>query len=137
MSYNIQFAQVIPYRALTPGLALFPALAVGLIGPAGQDDSVAIVDTGAEYSFFNGSRAPALGLSLLDGRKLRLASLGGSFEGYLHHIDLEIEGSIFHAEVVFSVNQIPREILGRHSLFQLMTWGLRESRQEIYFSPNP
>ena len=137
MNYNIQFEHVIPYRAVPLRTGLFPALFVGLIGPGGQDDSLVILDTGAEYSIFNGSRASALGLNLLAGQRVTVSSLGGSVEGYIHPIVLEIEGSQFQTEVVFSLNRIPRELLGRSSVFRQVTWGLRESRQEMYFSPRP
>ncbi len=66
-----------------------------------------------------------------------MSSLGGALDGYLHPIALEIEGTRFEAEVVFSAGSISRELLGRHSVFEQMTWGLRESLQEIYFSPRP
>ena len=35
------------------------------------------------------------------------------------------------------MNLVPREILGRHMLFEKVTWELRESQHEIYFSPRP
>lgn len=137
MNHNIHFEHVIPYRAVPPGTDLFPAFFVGLIGPAGQEDALVILDTGAEYSIFNGSRASALGLDLLNGQRVTLSSLGGQLTGHIHRIVLEIEGSRFNAEVLFSLNTIPRELLGRHTLFEQMRWGLRESRHEVYFSPRP
>jgi hypothetical protein len=63
--------------------------------------------------------------------------MGGGIQGYLHRVDIEIEGCRFAIDAVFSLNPIPREILGRDTLFEQVTWGLRESQQEIYFSPKP
>lgn len=135
MSQYVNFERTIPYRAI--GNGLLPAFFVSLIGPAGQEDALVILDTGAEYSVFNGSRAEALGLVLMEGRQQALSSLGGQLTGYIHQVELEIEGSRFLAEVVFTLNPIPRELLGRHSLFAQTAWGIRESRAEVYFSPHP
>jgi hypothetical protein len=108
-----------------------------LIGPSGYHVVLVTFDPGAQYCLFDGSRAADIGIDLLEGREIALSSLGGSVKGYLHSIVLEIEGSLFNADVVFSLNPIPRELLGRHTLFEQVTWGLRESRREIYFSPRP
>ena len=131
MSRSIQFERTISYDKGVP------ATYIRLIGPDGEDEALAVFDTGAQYCLFKGGRAPGIGISLMEGRRISLSSLGGEIVGYLHRIDIEIEGSRFKVEAVFSLNYIPREILGRHTLFEQVTWGLRESQQEIYFSPKP
>jgi hypothetical protein len=131
LSYSFQFDHVIPYDKGAP------ATYVRLIGPGGQDEVLALLDTGSQYCLFQGVRALGLGLSLLDGRPILLSSLAGDLQGYLHRIIIEIEGALFSVDAVFSLNPIPRELLGRHTLFEQITWGLRESQQEIYFSPRP
>jgi predicted aspartyl protease len=131
LSLEIQFEHVIAYHQDTPSFFL------RLIGPTDQLDIPVTLDTGSQYSLVDGSHAKRIGIELLEGREIALSSLGGVVKGYLHSIVLEIEGSLFNAEVVFSLNPIPRELLGRHTLFEQTTWGLRESRREIYFSPRP
>jgi hypothetical protein len=131
LSLSIEFERIIAYDKGVP------AIYVRLIGAGGEDEALAVFDTGAQYSLFKGVRAPGLGISLLEGRRISLSSLGGTLQGYLHRIEIEIEGFRFPVDAVFSLNHIPREILGRHTLFEQVTWGLRESQQEIYFSPKP
>jgi hypothetical protein len=137
VSQTFSFPHAIPYRPTTIGVAVFPAVLVGLFGPAGVDDAVAQFDTGSSYCLFNGTRAPTLGLNLLDGRPIRIATLTGGFTAYLHEIVLEIDGHRFRVEAAFSSGPVRREVLGRHSLFEQTTWAIRESHQELYFSPLP
>jgi len=73
----------------------------------------------------------------MDGEPITLWTLSGAVPGYLHRIGIEIDGLRFSIDAVFSLNQISRELLGRHTLFEQVTWGIRESQQEIYFSPKP
>lgn len=116
---------------------MFPAVPVTLFGPGSEEQGLPILDTGAAHCLFNGERANRIGLDLLSGRPLRLSLLTGSLTSYLHEIVLEIEGHRFLVEAAFSSGPIRRELLGRHSLFEQTTWAIRESRQEIYFSPRP
>jgi hypothetical protein len=131
VSRSFEFEQTLPYFQGTP------AIHVRLIGPRGNEEVLALVDSGSQYCLFNGSRALGIGLQLLEGRPIVLSSLGGHVHGYLHWVEIEIQGSRFSVEAIFSLNPIQREILGRHTLFEQVTWGLRESQQEIYFSPQP
>jgi hypothetical protein len=131
VSRSIQFEQSIPYDKGVP------ATYVRLIGPGGDEEVLALFDTGSQYCLFNGSLALAIGISLMEGKPIDLSSLGGTVRGYLHRIEIEIQGSRFAVDAVFSLNPIQRELLGRYTLFEQVTWGLRESRQEIYFSPKP
>jgi len=60
-------------------IRFFPALDVTLIGPngEGEEDLVAIVDTGAKYCLFSGLRAAPIGLDLMAGRREILSILAG------------------------------------------------------------
>lgn len=131
MSHGLQFERVIPFHNDAPAFYL------DLIGPAGHFEVLVTLDTGSRYSLFDGSYAKEIGLDLLSGKEIKLWSLGGAVPGYLHEVVLDIAGSKFVAEVVFSLNAIPRDLLGRHTIFARTTWGVRESRGEIYFSPRP
>ena len=131
MSQEIHFEHIVAYHQDTPAFHL------KLFGPKGFNEVLVTFDTGSQYSLFDGGRAGDIGIDLLEGKEITLSSLGGAVKGYLHRVALEIEGSRFAADVVFSLNPIPRELLGRHTLFEQTTWGLRESRREIYFSPRP
>ena len=135
MSPRIEFDHEFSYRDL--GKGLFPGLAVTLVGPAGEDDLIAIVDTAATYCLFNGIRAQAIGLDLASGRRETLSSLTGHLNGWIHRVELEILGSRFQCEVAFSDQPIPRELLGRHSLFEQIRIGFREGLSTGYFHPMP
>jgi len=131
LSEEIHFEHALAYHQETP------AFFITLIGPISRDEVLVAFDTGAQYSLFDGRRTPDIGIDLLEGKEITLWSLAGAVQGYLHRVVLQIRGCKFDAEVVFSLNPIPRELLGRHTLFEQTTWGLRESRREIYFSPRP
>jgi predicted aspartyl protease len=137
VNQTIPFEYTIPYRTLAPWFTAFPALPVTLIGPSGRDQAIAILDTGAGYCLFNGTRAGTLGLDLMEGCRIRLSTMGGEVAAYLHEIGMEIEGHSFQIEVAFSSGPVRRELLGRHTLFERTIRCIRESRQEIYFSPKP
>jgi predicted aspartyl protease len=137
--FAILFDNEFQYRSV-PGMdshLSFPALPVGLIGPRGAEDLLAIVDTGATYSFLNGKRAKSIGLDLMSGKSVALAGLSGTLNARLHRVTLEILGSSFECEVAFSEWDIARELLGRHELFSRVRFGFREGLSLGYFHPEP
>jgi predicted aspartyl protease len=137
--FALLFDHEFQYRSV-PGLdasLVFPALTLGLVGPAGADDLIAIVDTGATYSLFDGRRAKSIGLDLMSGKSIRLAGLAGSLSARLHRVTLEILGSSIDCEVAFSEIDIGRELLGRHELFSRVRFGFREGISAGYFHPHP
>jgi predicted aspartyl protease len=137
--FTVLFDNEFQYRPV-PGLdpnLLFPALPVGVIGPQGAEDLLAIVDTGATYSLFNGKRAKSIGLELAEGRSITLTGLSGSMPARLHSVTLEILGSSIQCEVAFSEWEIRRELLGRHDLFSYVRFGFREGISLGYFHPRP
>jgi len=137
MTHKIDFAHEFHYRDL-PAIPFVPAVGVTLIGPSGQDEFVAIVDTGAAYCLFNGRRAKSIGLDLQAGRQQKLAGIaGGTLMARIHQVRLEILGSTFKCEVAFSEEDIGRELLGRHDLFSQVRFGFREGRSIAYFHPSP
>jgi hypothetical protein len=136
MSHLIDFSHDFQYKELEPGL-LCPALSVTLIGPKSKEYFPAIIDTGAAYCFFNGRRAAPIGLDLTLGRRKTMSSLAGSFTAWIHEVDLEIFGTRFRCEVAFSEQDIPRELLGRHTLFSQVRFGFREGILAGYFHPKP
>lgn len=134
MSPRIDFDHEFQYRDLGDG-SLFPVLDVTLFGPAGEEDTLAIIDTGAKYCLFDGRRAESIGLDLAAGRRERLSGLAGEFFAWVHPVELEILGSRFACEVAFSEHPIPRELLGRHTLFQHIRLGFREGLLVGFFHP--
>jgi len=136
---TVLFDNEFQYRPV-PGLdptVLFPALPVGIVGPKGAEDLLAIVDTGATYSLINGKRARSIGLDLMAGRPITLTGLSGSLLARLHRVTLEILGSKIDCEIAFSESEIRRELLGRHELFSRVRFGFREGISMAYFHPQP
>jgi len=135
--FQIAFEHEFHYRAI-PGLrGVHAAVPVGLIGPAGRDDALALIDTGASYSLFNGRRARAIGLDLAQGRTLKLSGLTGVLQARLLRVALEILGNSFDCEVAFSEQDIHRELLGRNDLFAHIRLGFLEGSSLGYFHPSP
>ena len=135
-AHTISFEQEFQYREI-PGLGMLPAIVVGLIGPSGQDDFPAIIDTGATYSLFNGIRARAIGLELSEGRSEYLTGLSGQLPARIHRVTLELLGHRFVCEVAFSEQAIRRELLGRNDLFEHIRLGFLEGSSLGYFHPTP
>lgn len=133
MSPRIDFDHEFQYRYF--GNLFLPALEVTLVGPADEDDLLAIVDTGATYCLFNGVRAAAIGLELGAGRLEQLAGLAGGLMARIHAVTLEIADHRFDCEVAFSEQEIDRELLGRHTLFRQVRFGFREGMSTAYFHP--
>jgi predicted aspartyl protease len=135
MSRQLDFSYEFQYRYI--GNHFLPVLDVTLIGPGGEDDLVAIIDTGAEFSLFDGQRARAIGLELTAGRRLSMGGLTGQLTAYIHEVDLEIFGAHFRCEVAFSELAIPRELVGRHTFFTQVRIAFREGISAVYFDPRP
>ncbi len=110
---------------------------MGLIGPSSADDLLAIIDTGATYSLFDGKRARSIGLNLMAGKSIQLAGLSGTLPARLHLVTLEVLGARLECEVAFSEWGIRRELLGRHDLFSRVRFGFREGMSLGYFHPQP
>ncbi len=134
MSPRIDFDYDFQYRSLPP-FGYLPILDVTLVGPAGEDGLLAIIDTGAKYCLFNGLRAKAVGLELGNGRLEILSGLAGNLQARIHPVALEIFGTRFQCEVAFSEQEIRRELLGRHTLFTQTRFGFREGMILGYFHP--
>ncbi len=134
MSPRVDFDHEFQYRDFGQD-TYFPALEVTLIGPENEEDLIAIVDTGAKYCLFNGLRAASIGLDLGAGRMEVLSGLAGQLNARIHQVDLEILGTRFRCEVAFSEQDIPRELLGRHTLFSQVRFGFREGISTGYFHP--
>ena len=134
MNHRLSFAHEFQFRYLQHDF--FPVLDVTLIGPSGEDDLIAIIDTGAKYCFFNGVRAASIGIELGAGRLEVLSGLSGPLMARIHKVDLQILGTRFQCEVAFSEQPIARELLGRHTLFNQVCLGFREGLSVGYFHPS-
>lgn len=80
----------------------------------------ALVDTGADVSVVHGEIAAQLDLDLKSGKPFHFAGISSRGIGYIHHINLDIGGTILkHVPIVFSSDISPRGygVLGHEELF--------------------
>jgi len=136
MPVTVTYRYSFPYRLIPGEGGAFPAISVRLISAHGMVDSLAILDSGAEQSMFDGTLLVPLGLSLLQGKSISLLSLGGPLTAYQHAVEVEVQGHRFPCETCFSSQSIRHNLLGRN-FFTYVQVGFRESRLEIYFDPTP
>jgi len=107
----------IPFRYLNYGK--FPAIELSCAVDDKTFDLYAIIDTGAQYSVFNGFY---ISEKLLGGEKKRMVSNipGTVLETYVHTATLSFPGyhhiPSFEMGIRFSQDEIPRNLLGRDFL---------------------
>ena len=103
-----------------------------------QFDVEAYLDSGCEYTLFNGWVATTLGLDLLAGRRRRFGSASGSVvEAAIHPVHLVHDDlGAFDLDVAFSLTDIRRSLLGR-DFFALAQIGFREYHQCFFVTMGP
>ena len=80
----------------------------------------ALVDSGADYSFFHAEIGEAIGLDVRKGQRVVFAGVGGvPQEGFRHPVKLEVGKWRLPCNVVFAYGlKIPYGILGQAELFE-------------------
>ncbi|OGP30829.1 MAG: hypothetical protein A2038_06005 [Deltaproteobacteria bacterium GWA2_57_13] len=119
----------------------FPILQLRVLNPSDPlrgIDVDAYLDSGAEYSLFNGWIAKSLGLSLLEGVPRKYGPIIGEvIEGRVHQVRLSHPNlGYFDIDIGFSLGQIRRDILGR-DFFNQVQIGFREKQLSYYITPTP
>lgn len=139
MPFTVQYSQRFNYREINE--KSFPVLQLGVSSPSQPALSVdidAYLDSGAEYSLFNGWIARSLGFDLYSGPLRPYGTTAGHrIEGRVHPVRLSHPdlGS-FELEMGFSTEQISRDLLGR-DFFELIQIGFRQRHRVYYLSPTP
>jgi predicted aspartyl protease len=115
-----------------------PAIPVTLIGPNGEVDTLALVDTGAGGCVFRGEFAQIIGITdIFTGIRKPMYGLGGgNITGYFHRIEIRINRSEFEVNVGFTTDPISYNILGE-TFLEHVQLGVREYHQKLYLSPIP
>jgi hypothetical protein len=139
---EVDYQHVLPYLPPEDGEGgSFPGLWVEVepIGSTGASIGVqAHIDTGAEYSVFNGFIAQSIELDLLAGEPVSLVPISGqglAARFHLVRISHDILGP-FELKVAFSLGEIQRNLLGRDFL-NLIQIGFRERHIQMYITPLP
>ena len=119
----------------------FPGLLIDLCRPGELEEYVTIqahLDTGAEYSLFDGELATGIGLRLMEGEDFAFSFTSGEpLIAKRHRVAVgHSELGRFELVVAFSTSRIRRNILGRDFL-GLVQVGFRECQGELYLTPTP
>jgi hypothetical protein len=133
ISYRFKFSYL-----RRPNGSLFPGLAVELQNPptgAKSTEVDAELDSGAEYSLFEGSLALAIGLDLFEGRSFAFRlNNGAALDSRILPVVISHRGlGRFNLDVRFSTAPIASNILGR-DFFDLILIGFDEHRSEVYLN---
>jgi hypothetical protein len=117
----------------------YPGLVVQLENPNDPENAVdlrAELDSGAEFSLFDGSLARAIGLDLPNGTPFRFVTTNSSYidARILPVVISEPDLGRFPIDLRFSISQIQRNILGR-DFFNLTQIGFREHHLEVFLTP--
>lgn len=129
MPTTVRYEHTFDYR-IGENNKRFPGFLIRLKNRVNIVDTDTFLDSGAEYSLFNGGFATAIGLSLLDGvaRTYRTANKT-EISARLHRVALWIpELGEFTLTLGFSLDDITRNILGR-DFFSLVRIGFDEREQ--------
>ncbi len=128
---NFRLAQ--SYTQLPNDPVLRPYVPVRLQKGAEYQDTVGLIDSGADTSLFNDQYAVALGLDLADGKPSRTQGVGGIDDVVCFDIYLLVYGKRFAARVQFSSKWPPRYgLLGRNDFFQAFRVGFIQPRLYLH-----
>lgn len=114
-----------------------PFLPITLIGPTGKVDTLALVDSGAQGTLFQGQLASIIGVQLLEGGPEIFSGLGGgSVNARMHKISVEINGYTIDVEAGFSMDPIARNLLGA-TFLEHVQFGVRKKHEKFFIATSP
>lgn len=94
--------------------------------------TLALVDSGASFSIFQGEIASEVGINLEKGKLVKVRGIGGTIKGYQHILPIEVGNLKFKCKIIFSREyKEDFNILGRVNFFeQFELVGFRENHKE-------
>jgi hypothetical protein len=134
---TVRYSRIEPYTPLGGG-PFRPYLPVRLQNGGQFIDTVGLVDSGADVSFFNLQFAAVLGLALDPTKATTTQGVGGQAQCWEFDIHLTVLGKRFPGRVGFSSTWPPVfGLLGRADFFGAFQVGIDEIRQRALFHPSP
>jgi len=111
----------------------FPVIQVILRGKDNILGVGALVDSGASFSIFHSEIAEDLGITIEKGKAVYLTGVGGRILGYLHEIDISIDGKrFFKCNIIFSREfTVSFNLLGRDNFFEPFVISFLEREKKI------
>jgi hypothetical protein len=114
----------------------YPMIPVNLKKNERSIETLALIDSGATISVFQGSLGESLGIDLESGKKKLFQGIGGKIIGYIHSVVLKIANLEFDCEVAFSYElATSMNILGRKGFFDKFLLTFDEQRKEVILKP--
>ena len=116
----------------------FPTVDIVVRTPKNTSAFKALVDSGASYSVFRPDVAKHLGIQIDKGKQVYLMGIGGRILGYLHNLQMSIDGkNFFRCKVVFSKEYtVSFNILGRDNFFVPLLITFNEKFQKVILDDN-
>ena len=110
----------------------FPIIPITLIKENVEIDTDALVDSGANISVFREEIAECLEIVIEAGEEILLQGLGGRIVGYIHELNVKVDGEEFPCKVVFSKElTVGLNILGREGFFEYFQVTFNERGKEF------
>ena len=111
----------------------FPIIPITLIKENVEIDIDALVDSGANISVFREEIAECLEIAIEDGEEILLQGLGGKIVGYIHELNVRVDGEEFPCTIVFSkVLTIGLNILGREGFLNISKLSLTKGAKRSF-----
>lgn len=113
----------------------FPIIDVKLENRGMELGVKALIDSGASYSVFRIEIADYLGVVIEKGMPIYLTGLGGRILGYLHTLEVVVDGKRFKCKIVFSEElTVSFNILGRDNFFVPFIISFSEKEKKVILS---
>jgi hypothetical protein len=131
----LKFGGVRAYSALALGDLERPYLPIRIQNGGRHVDTVAMVDSGADVSWFNSALANQLGF-VLNPAALQNASGIGAAQYWQFKVRIRAGGKSFDADVGFSPSwSKPYGLLGQLDFFREFLVGFDKSNNQLYYHP--
>lgn len=136
MTVTVKYRHLEAYRSLQPGEPLRPYIAVRLQHGGRFQDTLGLIDSGADTSLFHLQWAPVLGLTLDPAAMSNTMGIGGNAATWYFDIFLTVAGRRFPAHVGFS-SSMPTAfgLLGRTDFFTAFAVGFDQVGYQALLSP--
>ena len=136
MTFGVEYSRAEPYRQIGSGPPR-PYLPVRLQIGDRSIDTIGLIDSGADASFFNAQFAEYLGLTLDPSAASASQGVGGTVPTWQLDVELSVLGKSFPASVAFSESWTPTfGLLGRGDFFRAFLVGIDELAQRALLHPD-
>lgn len=110
----------------------YPMIPVQLIRFGKHIDTVALIDSGSNYSIFQPELAKVLGIPIDRGKLTTFSGISAAMEGHIHRIQIKVFDEPFECEVAFTRKLYTSfNILGRIGLFDRHEITFKEKENKV------